>query len=100
MEVAMEERREHSLRRQAMNAILEEREYQRERWSTEHDREHGPGEWLNILSVYVGKLAYETPLYKMKGYSREAFKKRLVQIAAIAMAAWEALSEGAPTDTV
>ena len=89
----MEDRREDSLRRQALDAILKEREYQRDQWSTEHDKEHGPADWLNILVVYIGKLAYETPLYKMKGYARESFKKRLVQIAAISMAAWEALSE-------
>jgi len=89
-----DERREDlSLQRQALDEVLKERDWQREQWSTQHDREHGPADWLNILSVYTGKLAYETPLYKQAGYDREKFKKRLAQIAAISIAAWEALSE-------
>lgn len=76
----------------AIDAIVVERDYQRSLWSTEHDKKHSPAEWMNILAVYQGKLAGEVPWYR--GTTNvEKFKKRLIQIAAIAAAAYESLSE-------
>lgn len=79
--------------RAALDAILKEREYQRRRWSSEHDEEHTPGEWHAILSVWMGKLANETPLIQGEDYYDKAkFLKRLAQVGAIAAAAYEAIS--------
>jgi len=89
-----EERRSQDLspQRLALNTVLKERDKQRGQWGPEHDREHDVTDWHTILSVYLGKLGYETPLYQQAGFDKEKAKKRLVQISAIALAAVEALS--------
>jgi len=79
---------------------LEERHKQRNKWGYAHDVRHNVADWHIILSVYLGKLGYETELYQQSGFDKEKAKKRLVQISAIALAAVEALSLHAEsTDT-
>jgi len=82
--------------RLALDAVVKEHEYQKERWGTSHDQEHTPEEWLNILAVYLGKLGSETVAFQGLGYDPEKFKKRLTQIAAIALSASAVTSAGAP----
>jgi hypothetical protein len=91
------ERREASQANQrlALEAILNEREYQRGRWGTQHDRKHTPSDWYVILSVWMGKLAQETPLFQ-GAFDVRKFLKRLAQLGAISAAAYEALSEKDP----
>jgi hypothetical protein len=79
--------------RTALDAIIKEREYQRQRWGPDHDEEHTPGEWYLILSVWMGKLANETPMFQgVANYDEAKFLKRLAQVGAIAAAAYEAIS--------
>ena len=77
---------------QALEAILQERDYQRERWGDDHDKDHGPDAWYLILGVWFGKLANETPSFRGASYyDKLKFLKRLAQIGAIAAAAYESL---------
>lgn len=77
----------------AIDAIIEERKYQRQHWSLTHDKEHTPEEWYIILGVWSAKLANETPTMAGEAYyDRQKFLKRLAQIGAIAAAAYEAIS--------
>jgi hypothetical protein len=83
-----------SLQRAVIDALIEERNYQRERWRDvcQHEEE----DWLTILAVWMGKLAQESPLYQ-GAYDRSKFLKRLIQLAAISVAAYEGLIETKPT---
>jgi len=77
----------------ALDAIIKEREYQRKRWRPEHDKKHTEEEWHTILSVWMGKLANETPMFQGEGfYDKAKFLRRLAQVGAIAAAAYEAIS--------
>ena len=79
--------------RVALNAIIQEREYQKTRWRPDHDKAHTPEEWHIILSVWLGKLANETPMFQGEGYyDKQKFLKRLAQLGAIAAAAYETLT--------
>ncbi len=88
-----EDKRMRAELRRAIDEILGEREHQNKKWGADHDREHTPEEWVTILSVYLGKAAYETPLYMHGPINKATFRKRLCQIAAIAAAAMEAIGE-------
>jgi hypothetical protein len=79
--------------RAALDAIIQEREYQKTRWKPDHDKSHTPEEWHVILSVWLGKLANETPMFQGEAYyDKKKFLKRLAQMGAIAAAAYEAIS--------
>jgi len=81
-------------RRRALDEVIEELEYQDQRWGMTHDRQHTPEEWHVILSVWLGKLAQETPMFQGGNkYDKAKFQKRLRQIGAIAIAAHAALSD-------
>jgi len=86
--------------KQVLDGVLAEREYQRQRWGGPHDLQHTPGEWATILLIWMGKLASEIPPYKdhTDPASRQAYRKRLRQIAAIAMAAEEAALKSSAGD--
>ncbi len=86
----VEERRVENKRRAALDEILEERTYQTQRWGVD-ETDKTPADWLAIIVVSLGKAAQELPIYGRKGYIKERFKKRLIQIAAICMAAIEQL---------
>lgn len=81
-----------SIQREAIDRIVEERKYQRQRWGSSHDQRHTPEEWFIILQVWMGKLGRECPFYSGEDwYERPQFLKRLVQVGAIAAAAYEAI---------
>lgn len=75
--------------REAFDRVAEERTYQKQRWSPDHDSTKTPEEWLVLLEVYLGKAAQEAPAYKGPAYNRESFRKRLEQLGALAIAALE-----------
>lgn len=70
-----------------LSAILTERNRQRALYTNDHDRHHDGAQWVALLSMYVGKMAEA----EFGGGPRE-FEKRVIQVAALAMAAleWEA----------
>lgn len=74
----------------ALDEIVEERNYQKARWSPEHDRRRCPAEWLAILTVYMGKAAMECPPYQPTHQKMAVFRKRVRQIGAICAAILEA----------
>jgi hypothetical protein len=95
VEEPSKERRDKKLsaRRKVLDEIFEEMEYQDKRWGQDHDKKHTPEEWHVILTIYLGKLAQETPMFQGgANYDRAKFQKRLRQIGAIAAAAHAALS--------
>lgn len=78
--------------------VLEERNYQRTRWTQEdpeHDKKHTTMEWLAIMTVWAGKVAKSTYVYAnpKDPASLKEFKKRVTQLAAICLAALEAVEE-------
>jgi len=76
--------------RTVLDDVIKERDYQRKRWSTEHDVLHSHFEWVSIISTWLGKAASAA-----LGSDTGTFRKRLVQIAAISIAAIEALDRDA-----
>ena len=82
-------------RRKAVQAVLEERDYQTKRWTLEHDRKHSSQDWASIMAVYVGKVASTTYPYDYTDspQGKESFRKRTTQLAAICLAALEAIDE-------
>lgn len=84
MPVRMSEEQTQIISDRVVEEVLKEREYQREKWTVEHDVQHTPLEWLAILATWVGKASAAA----IRG-DRAGFRKRLVQVAAICMAAVE-----------
>ena len=77
----------------AAKKVLHEREFQRQRWSTDHDKQHSTSDWVSILAVYLGKAAISSEPYcaTNDSKSKELFKKRLIQLSAICIAAIESM---------
>jgi len=90
-----EELRDDTSAQRALSMVLEERKYQKERWTQERDEGHTKEHWLNILVIWVGKAAQITQPYR--GVEDRStlieFRKRMVQVAAIALAAVERLND-------
>ena len=87
---------ESTMMRTAINEIIHERNFQTARWGTDHDKAHSIQDWATILTVYLGKAASHVPPYtdpKDPKKDIQAFRKRLVQLAAICVAAIEALDQ-------
>ena len=86
---------EAATRRKAVQAVLEERDYQMKRWSFEHDKKHSSQDWASIMTVYLGKVASTTYPYDYTDspQGKESFRKRTTQLAAICLAALESVSE-------
>lgn len=82
----MSEEKTMRIAQKVVDDVLNERGYQRGRWSVEHDVLHSQCEWVTILSTWVGKAASVA-----LGGDKSALRKRLVQVAAICMAAIESL---------
>lgn len=76
--------------RRVLDDVLKERDYQRGRWSIEHDVLHSHCEWITIVATWLGKAGVSARSGDTKG-----FRKRLVQVAAICMSAAEALDRDA-----
>lgn len=81
--------------RAALEDVLRERLYQKDRWGTPHDTKHSAEDWVTILTVWLGKTASELPSYRLHDdpEGRKAFRKRLVQLTAIGLAALEAIGD-------
>lgn len=80
------ERRTNSKERDAFELVLQERKYQRGRWSEKHDAALSLQDWLTILTYYQGRAAYSTiPNQENKA----EFRKRVIQLAAVCLAALE-----------
>lgn len=77
-------------RKEIFEAISAERDYQDGVWGTKFDDKNTPNDWATFLTQYAGKVA---PLQM----ETEVYRKNLVKVAAIAVAALEALERtGAP----
>ena len=94
------EQRRHSIKmREVLDEILQERSYQEKRWGIEHDTKHTAQDWLVILTVWLGKAASNVHPYAFLDkqpnpeQDRKGYRKRLVQVAAICLAAIEALED-------
>ena len=80
--------------RKVLDGVLEERDYQRSRWT--QDKTRTMQDWACILGTWTGKVQSTT--YNPNGAvdspeARQAFKKRVTQLGAICLAALEALEE-------
>lgn len=68
--------------------IDKERQHQDELWGgTRHDDQHRANAWLLFISRYVGKAV--DSIYRMKDAPRKSYRHRMIQIAALAVAAVE-----------
>ncbi len=66
-----------------LDEVKQERERQDAMWGgPDHDNYHGPDQWCCLLMERLGKAAD-------MGISRDTFRRRLVQVAALAVAAIE-----------
>jgi hypothetical protein len=89
-----DERRTNPLQRDILQAIVEEREKQRRMVATyEEDKNKPPGDWVGTLTIWLGKAAQETPLSRGRAFSPGMFRRRLIQIAAICLAALETIDD-------
>jgi hypothetical protein len=86
----MSEEKSVRVSQKVVDDVLQERGYQRGRWSIDEDVLHSDCEWITILTTWLGKAGSSA-----RGGDRSTFRKRLVQIAAISMAAIEALDRDA-----
>lgn len=70
-----------------LSAVLAERNRQRVMWGDQHDREHTGEGWVTVLASVLGQVASAE-----HGGGPAEMEKRLIQLAAVAMAAleWEA----------
>jgi hypothetical protein len=87
----VDDRRLRDRLRQALDDIVRERDYQLQRWSTDHDEQHTANSWLTILTVYLGKAAQCVYPYTYADDtpSKAQFKKRITQLGAICAAILE-----------
>lgn len=76
--------------RRVLDDVLKERDHQRKRWSVEEDVLHSHCEWVTIVATWLGKAGSAA-----RGGDTFTLRKRLVQVAAICMAAIEALDKDA-----
>jgi membrane-anchored protein YejM (alkaline phosphatase superfamily) len=91
----VEDRRLRDRLRKALDEIIQERDYQLQRWSEDHDEKHSSNEWLAILTVYLGKAAQCVYPYASADdqSSRAQFRKRVTQLGAVCAAILEVLSQ-------
>jgi hypothetical protein len=81
-----DERRKTRLQRRVLDDVLRERDYQRGRWGTDHDTLHSKFEWVSIMVTWLGKAASSAI-----GGDSNGFRKRMVQVSAISLAAIESV---------
>lgn len=65
--------------------VMKEREHQDELWGSAHDDQHTQENWMDLLQSYINKPAVSL----LEDASLPEFRHRLVQVAAIAVAALE-----------
>jgi hypothetical protein len=68
--------------------ILEERAYQEKKWGAK-GRSHGMQEWITVLGEWYGKCAGVVRRILFESGDPQAFIRRMVQVAAVALAALE-----------
>jgi hypothetical protein len=75
--------------------ISNERDYQDGKWGKENDDRNTPNDWIAYITAWTGK-AYKYPSCK------DNFRKNMVKVAAIAVAAVEACdrNDGIPPNTL
>lgn len=80
-------------RAKIIDDIAWERTRQDERWGgPAHDDEHAPFDWLTYIDTYVTKVVVDDGVIAEGGLvDPEQYRRRLVQIAALAVAALESL---------
>lgn len=66
------------------NVIEKEREYQDKKWGTKFDDKNTPNDWVAYMTNYLGK-SVTLP------WNEETFKKNIIKVAALAVAALESL---------
>lgn len=71
--------------------VRAEREKQDARWGPQ---DHSPAEWLAILTEEVGEVSTEILKHRFGGRALSEYRLELVQVAAVAVAAIEALDKG------
>jgi hypothetical protein len=76
---------------QALSNVLNERARQIDLWG---EQNHGPWVWLPILTEEVGEVAKELADARLSDFRRSAYRNELVHVAAVAVAAIEALDRG------
>lgn len=69
-------------RKNIYEEIDNEREYQDKKWGLENDNQNTSNDWITYITAWAGK-AYSFPSNK------ENFRKNMVKVAAIAVAAIE-----------
>ena len=75
--------------RQAIREVIVERHAQIARWG---DQDHvDPHEWLAILTEEVGEVAKPVADARVKDFRLQEYREELVQVAAVAVAAIEAI---------
>ncbi|MFW6311016.1 MAG: hypothetical protein ACOC1K_02150 [Nanoarchaeota archaeon] len=67
--------------------VLQEREYQKNKWGKEFDTEHTINDWATFINRYVSKAASD------HGDEIEETKESLIKVAALAFAALESIKE-------
>lgn len=76
---------------EALSSVLNERARQIDLWGAQN---HGPWAWLPILTEEVGEVAKELADARLSDFRRAEYRKELVHVAAVAVAAIEALDRG------
>jgi hypothetical protein len=67
-----------------LTQVLTERQRQRKRWSDQHDMGHDGAQWVALLAERLGKVAAAE-----MGDGPKEYERRLVELAAVALAALE-----------
>lgn len=75
----------------ALSDVRLERQRQDEKWGPQ---DHSPAEWLAVLTEEVGEVATGILRHRFNGRALSEYREELVQVAAVAVAAIEALDKG------
>ncbi len=72
----------------ALSAVYFERMAQRDEWGDEHDVGHAAGDWTRFIVRHLGRAEQA-----VEDGDRKAWRKQMVRVAALAVAAIEGMSE-------
>lgn len=75
-------------RETVMQSVVLERLRQEEKWGNEHDLTHTPDEWFNMIADYNHWARAQAYMGGEQGH--ENWRRRMIQVAALAFAALEA----------
>jgi hypothetical protein len=90
----MEDRRskENEAMRAVVARLVSEREFQNRRWGAENEARTDPNEWVTLLSMYLGKVARESPAYKQGAFNLKKFLQCVIELSAMGALTVEKLS--------